>query len=86
MIRIGRLRFSVAVDVIIVVGFELVGVGLVDFGVMVLELDSSFGGCFCLELGGVKEWTFGEVVREITDVHAFDIFVDVDLEYFFHNF
>ena len=46
MIRIGPLRFSVAVDVMIVVGFELVGVGLVDFGVMVLELESSFGCCF----------------------------------------
>ena len=27
-------------------GCEVVRVGLVDFGVMVLELDSSFGGCF----------------------------------------
>ena len=34
-------------------GCEAVGVRLVDFGAMVLELDSSFGVCFCLGLGGV---------------------------------
>ena len=40
---------------VVVVGYEVVGVGFLDFGVMVLELDSPFGGCFSLELGGVKE-------------------------------
>ena len=34
-------------------GCEAVGVRLVDFGAMVLGLDSSFGVCFCLGLGGV---------------------------------
>ena len=33
-----------AVDDVVVVGFEVIGVGLVDFGVIVLELDSSSGG------------------------------------------
>ena len=44
-------------------------VGLVDFGVMILELNSSFGGCFCLELSGVKERTSGEAVSmvDVTD-------------------
>ena len=28
----------------VVVGFEVIGLGLVDFGVIVLELDSSSGG------------------------------------------
>ena len=37
-------------------------VELVDFAVMVLKLDSSFRGCFCLELGVVKEWTSGGVL------------------------
>ena len=51
------LRFSVAVDDLVLVGCEIVAVGLVDFGVM----DSSFGRC--LELCGVKEWTSGRVVN-----------------------
>ena len=51
----GSLHFIVAVDSIVVVGCEVVGVELVEFGVMVLELDSSFGGCFCMDLGGVKQ-------------------------------
>ena len=42
-------------------GCEVMGIALVDFGVMVLELDTSFAGCFCLELGGVKKWTSGRV-------------------------
>ena len=37
----------------VVEGCDVVGVRLVDFGSMVLELDSSFGSCFSLELGGV---------------------------------
>ena len=37
------LRFSVSVDGVVVVGCEVVVVGLLDFRVMVLELDSSFG-------------------------------------------
>ena len=36
------LRFTVAVDGVVVVGCEVVGVRLVDFGVMVLKLDSSW--------------------------------------------
>ena len=50
---------------VVVVGYEVVGVGFLDFGVMVLELDSSFGGCFCLELGGVKEWISNRVVSMV---------------------
>ena len=41
----------------VVVGCEVVGVGLVDLEVLVLEINSSFGGYYCLELGGVEEWT-----------------------------
>ena len=33
--------------------------------VMVLELDSAFGGYFCLELSGVKEWTSGGLVSMV---------------------
>ena len=58
----GSLHFIVAVDSIVVVGCEVVGVELVEFGVMVLELDSSFAGCFCMDLGGVKQWTSSGVV------------------------
>lgn len=53
------LRVSVAVDGMVVVGCEVVHVELVDFAVMVLKLDSSFRGCFCLEQDGAKEWTSG---------------------------
>ena len=47
----GSLSFSETVDSVVVVFCEIVGVGLLDFDIMVLELDSSYGGCFCLELG-----------------------------------
>ena len=46
---VGLLRFTVAVDGVVVVGCEVVGVRLVDFGVMVLKLDSSIVRRFCLE-------------------------------------
>ena len=59
------LRFSVSVDGVVVVGCEVVVVGLLDFRVMVLELDSSFGWCFCMELGGVKELTSNGMVSMI---------------------
>ena len=39
------------------------GVGVVDLEVIVLELDPSFDDGFCLELGGVEEWTSGGVVN-----------------------
>ena len=29
---------------------------------MNLDLDSFFGRCFCLELGGAEEWTSDELV------------------------
>ena len=38
---------------------EFVGIRLVDLGVMVLELDSSFRGCSYLGVGGLEEWTSG---------------------------
>ena len=47
------LRFSVAVDGVVAKVYDVVGVRLVNFGAVVLELDFSFGGCFCLDLGGV---------------------------------
>ena len=53
MIWRGTLFFSVAVDGVVVGGFDAVGVRLLDFGAMVLKLDSSFGSCFSLELDGV---------------------------------
>ena len=36
----GPLHLSAAVDCVVVMGCEVVGVGLVDFGVMILDLDS----------------------------------------------
>ena len=42
MIWRGPLRFSMTVDGLVVVAFEDVGAGLVDLGVTILELDSSF--------------------------------------------
>ena len=50
----GPLSFSVKVDGMVVAGCEVVGVVLMDFEVVILKLDSSFGGCFCLELDGVR--------------------------------
>ena len=64
MIWRGSLRFSMTVDGVVVVGCEVVSIGLVDLGVTVLGLDSSFSGCFYLELG-VEEWTFGRVVSMV---------------------
>ena len=49
------LRFRLTVDGMVVVSWEVVSVGLVDLGVMIVVLDSSFGVCFCLELGIVEE-------------------------------
>ena len=65
MIWMRLLRFSVTVNGMVVVGCEVMAVELVDLGVMGLELDSSFGGCFCFELGGVEERTFGGVVSMV---------------------
>ena len=50
-----RLRFSVAEHGVVVVDCELAGVELVDFGILVLQLDFSFGRYFCLEPGDAKE-------------------------------
>lgn len=50
---------------------EVMGVRLVDVGVMVLELDSRVGCYFCFELGGVKEWTFGRVVSIVDATGGF---------------
>lgn len=47
------------------VGCEVVGAGLVDFGVMVLKWDFSFWGCFCLKLGGVEESTSGGEISKM---------------------
>ena len=57
----GPFSSSVIVDGMVVVGCEVVGVGLVDLEVLVLEINSSFRGYYCLELGGVEEWTSSEV-------------------------
>ena len=51
MIWRGTLLFSVAVDGVVVESCTVVGVRFMEFGAMVLELDSSFGSCFSLELG-----------------------------------
>ena len=67
----GPSRFSVAVNGIVAVCCEVVCVGLADFGVMVLELDSSFWGCFCLDVGGVKEWASGEMVSMVDVTNGF---------------
>ena len=42
MIWRGRLRFSVTVDGVVVVGCDVMDVGLVELGVTFLELNSSF--------------------------------------------
>lgn len=49
LFEVGLSRFNVAVDGLVLLGCEIVAVGLLDFGVM----DSFFGEC--LELFGVKE-------------------------------
>ena len=91
MIWGGPLCFCVTVDGMNVVSCEVVGDELVDLGVMALGLDSSFGGCFCLELGGVDEWTSGGVVSMVdlvmlNEVHVLNIFIGFEFEEFFHNF
>ena len=48
----GALRLSVVLGGVVVFGCRVVSVKLVDFDVMVLELDSY---CFYLELGGVMK-------------------------------
>ena len=53
MIWKGALCFGVEIDGVVTEGCDVVGIRLVDFGAMVLELDSLLGGCFCLELGSV---------------------------------
>ena len=59
----------------VVVGCEVVGVGLVDLEVLVLEINSSFRGYYCLELGGVEEWTSSEVnMVDVTGAKADDVF------------
>ena len=58
----GPLRFSVAVDGVVAVGCEVMCVGLVQFGVMVLELDYSFEGVFLFGAGwceGMDFWQSG---------------------------
>ena len=65
----GDLKFQCGSGWVVVVGCEVAGVGLVDLiGGMVVELHSSFGGCFCLELGGLKELTSGVRVVSMVDV------------------
>ena len=58
-------------DGVVVVGCEVVSVGLVDLGIMVLELNFSFGRCFCSELGKVKEWTSSGVFCMVDVTGAF---------------
>ena len=65
------LHFSVTMDGVVVVGCEVVDVGSMDLGVMVSELDSSCGRCFCLELGGVEEWNSGGVVSMVDGTSDF---------------
>ena len=71
MVWRGYLRFSVTVDGVVLVGSEVVGVGMVDLRVMVLELYSSFGGLFYLELDGVEEWISGGVVSMLDVTSGF---------------
>ena len=73
----GLLRFSVAVDGMVVLGCEIVGVGLMDFEIMVLKLDSYFGDCFYLELGDVREWTSGGVASMVDVTGGFLWFAGV---------
>ena len=55
------------VDGVVMVGCEVVGVGLMNLGVLDISwtLDISFGVFFCLKLDGVEEWTSGGVVRMV---------------------
>ena len=52
------LRFSVAVDDVVVVGCEFAVVRLVDFGAMVLELYFPFGDCFVWSWVVCSNWCF----------------------------
>ena len=45
----------------VVLDCKSVAVGLVQFDITDLELDSAFADCFCLKLG-VMEWTSGRIV------------------------
>ena len=65
------LHLNMTVDGVVVTVCEVVGVGLVDLEVMILELYSSSASCFCLELGGVKGWTSGEVVSIVAITSSF---------------
>ena len=67
----GALHFNVAVDGVVLEGCDVVGVRLVDFEAMVLELDYSFGSCFSLELCGVQEWTYSRVVSIVDVIDSF---------------
>ena len=67
MIWRGLLRFSVALAGVFVGGCVVGYARLVDFGVAVLELDFSFGSCFCLKLSSLKEQASGRPVS-IVDV------------------
>lgn len=58
----GVLRLSVVLGGVVVFGCRVVSVKLVDFDVMVLELDSY---CFYLDLGGVMKWTSGKIVGNL---------------------
>ena len=71
MIWRGALIFSVAVDRVVVECCDVVSIRLVDFGAMVLELDSSFGSCFSLELGGVYKRTSSRVVSMVDVTNSF---------------
>ena len=65
------LHLNMTVDGVVVTVCEVVGVGLVDLEVVILELYSSFVGRFCLELGGVKEWNSGEVISIVAITSSF---------------
>ena len=53
-----------------VLGCKVVAVGLVEFDITDLELDSAFAGCLCLKLA-VMEWTSSRIVGMMNTVGSF---------------
>ena len=53
-----------------VLGCKVVAVGLVEFDITDLELDSAFAGCLCLKLA-VMEWTSATIAGMMNTVGVF---------------
>ena len=63
-------RFIVTVDGVFVVGCKIVGVGLVDCGVVVFKLDCSLG-LLLFGAGWYEKWTSGGMVSMVDETGGF---------------